>query len=111
MKLGDIIQRITNLSPDKEYDFSVTEKQATMEPDSVTIQQPTPEKTTIEQPGQESSTAEPSADSVKIAQLEAQIELLKQTNQALLAKTPVEESTQSVEQMIHNLIMPKGKEN
>lgn len=111
--LQEIVNKIFGLDPTKDYDFTVSEKQA-MPPSTPASQQvpptvvapPTltaPESSTVEN----SQSATPTTDeksAADIANLQARIKTLEAANLALINKLPVQKSEEkSVEELLYEL--------
>lgn len=111
MTITEIINKIVGLNPEKDYNVAITETQVTTEPQTISTVETTQITQPIEQSGQTISTSTSTDDSVEIQNLKTEIENLKKMNQALLSRTPVEDSDKSVEQMLYDLVVPKRKEN
>lgn len=111
--LQEIVNKIFGLDPTKDYDFTVSEKQA-MPPSTPASQQvpptvvapPTltaPESSTVENPQSATPTTDEKS-AADIANLQARIKTLEAANLALINKLPVQKSEEkSVEELLYEL--------
>lgn len=95
-KLDEVLTQLSDLDPEKDYTLEVSDSNISVK----------------ESGGEDSVTDNVELESLKgeNEKLIAQIESLKKTNQALLLKTPVEE-TKSFEEIVYNLCGKRGKRN
>lgn len=93
-KLQEVLTQLSDLDPEKEYNLTVTDNNIS-----------------INNGGEDSgSSGDDNSVNEENAQLKAQIEELKKTNQSLLLRTPLEKE-KSAEEIIYSLCVGKEKEN
>ena len=89
-----MLTQLSDLDPEKEYNLTVTDNNIS-----------------IDNGGEDSeSSGDDNSVNKENEQLKAQIETLKNTNQSLLLRTPLEKE-KSAEEIIFNLCVGKEKEN
>lgn len=94
-KLDEVLTQLSDLDPEKDYTLEVSDTNIS-----------------VKEVREDSQTGSEELDSLKgeNQKLAAQIESLKKTNQALLLKTPVEE-TKSFEEIVYDLCGKRGRRN
>lgn len=107
MTLSEIVSKIMGLDPRKEYAFTVSEETA-----APPIQQPTEpiiQEVPIQQPPTTPSSPVEQHNNNQLEAMQAEIDMLKKVNQALLARTPIEDSEKTLENRIYELVNPTIK--